>query len=113
MTMKCKLITETIGGRAFIGGYYSDPSGIELPDKIENTEWRDAYGNYNWELLSDGSIVASDLVPSADQLAKKQDDERIGRITVQFLKIVKQAILNTAGPAESWKAIDAALRAIL
>jgi hypothetical protein len=113
MKMKCKLITETIDGRTFVGGYYSDPSGIELPDKITNTEWRDEYGNYKWELLPDGAVAASNLMPTSGQLTKKQDDDRIDRATTILVKTIVQAIRSTAGPAESWKAIDAALRAIL
>jgi hypothetical protein len=111
--MKCKLITEIVNGRTFIGGYYADPQGIDMPDKIANAIWRDQYGNYNWELLADGTVAQANLAPTAEQLAQKQDDDFIDRVAIQFFKIVKQAVLNTTGPAESWKAIDAALRDVL
>lgn len=110
MNMKCKLITETINGRTFIGGYYSDPQGIELPDKIANVQWRDEYGNYKWELLADRAIAPANLAPTAEQLVDAQDRAFAEKVAPIFFKLLKQAVKTTSTPAESWKAIDSAIR---
>ncbi len=111
--MRCSLITQTINGRTFIGGYYSDPKGIDLPDKIALTEWTDAYGNFNWELLPDGSIVAANVSPTAQQVSDKQDKDWTDKASPVLVKLIVKAVKNTAGPAQSWSAIDAAIRSLL
>jgi hypothetical protein len=104
--MRGKAFTYEMNGRTFLGGAQKTNGGEELPDP----PYEDEYDNPIWE-KKNGVWIAANLAPTAQQLSDAQDKAFVDKVAPIFFKLLKQAIKTTSTPAESWKALDVAIRA--
>lgn len=105
---------ESVNMKNYVTGYSVSSKGKELPEILRGViQWRDEYGNPKWELLGDGSVVPANITPTQEQINERNTRVLMGKAESVLLRTIVEAIKGTTTPAQSWSAIDAALRAKL